>query len=237
MVILGCLAVAGVVAVGSLYYVAHKVKQAVVQKAAENGVDLSSITSPIPPANAPKPKLRKPCDYLSKEEVSRLIGEPVERAVAQDAMCMYYGPAGLNTRLAQEQTSKMMKRAQEPNPHMDVSELESVAEVAKSMGLAGDKESGAESPLLMLAVDADGRAQMTALTATQAMFGGIYNAAEAKGMTFGGNVPNLGDKAVRLPKLGLNVLQGEILIRIIPGSFPDANTKIVDVARAVLPRL
>ena len=56
-------------------------------------------------------------------------------------------------------------------------------------------------------------------------------------MTFGGNVPNLGDKAVRLPKLGLNVLQGEILIRIIPGAFPDANAKIVDVARTVLPRL
>ena len=89
----------------------------------------------------------------------------------------------------------------------------------------------------MLGVDPDGRAQMTALTASGAIFGGIYKAAEAKGMAFGGEVPNLGDKAVRLPKLGLNVLQGEILIRVIPGPFPDSDKKAIEIARIVLPRI
>ena len=50
-------------------------------------------------------------------------------------------------------------------------------------------------------------------------------------------VPGLGDRALRLPKLGLNVLKGEVLIRIIPGPVPDAETKSVNVARAVLAKL
>jgi hypothetical protein len=238
LVVVACLGVAGVAIIGGLYYVAHKVKQAVVSKAAENGVDLSSISSPVSHAYAPRPKIRKPCDYLSKEEASRLIGEPLERMVAQDAVCLYYGPAGLSAKLAQEQASKAFKHAQQPDSHLDVSEFENIDQLAGSLGMqSGQVGSGGDAPLLMLGVDPDGRAQMTALTASNAIFGGIYKAAEAKGMSFGGDVPNLGDKAVRLPKLGLNVLQGEILIRVIPGPLPESDKKAIDVARAVLPRI
>ena len=96
---------------------------------------------------------------------------------------------------------------------------------------------GAEVPLLMLIVDPDGQAQMTAITASSALFGGLFKAAGAKGVNMTAEVPGLGDRALRLPKLGLNVLKGEVLIRIIPGPVPDAETKSVNVARAVLAKL
>jgi hypothetical protein len=89
----------------------------------------------------------------------------------------------------------------------------------------------------MLMVAADGKAQMTAVTATKAIFGSIGRSADSPGIGFGADIPGLGDKAVRVPKLGLNVLQGETLIRVIPGPLPDADAKTIAVARAVLPKL
>lgn len=245
LVVLGCLAFLGVAAIGGLYYIGHKVKQAVVEKAAENGVDLNSISSPVSHSNLPPPRLRKPCDYVSKDEMSRLIGQPLERAEIRDAMCMYYGPAGLAAKLAQEQASSTFKKAQAPNAKVDGMEVaNAVAQMAGSMGAAGDSSmaSGGEMPLLMLGLDADGRAQMTAVTAANAIFGGIFQAAEGKGTdtrptTKRFEVPGLGDRAVRVPQLGLNVLKGETLIRIIPGPLPEANAKTIDVARAVLEKL
>jgi hypothetical protein len=239
-VVLGCFALAGVVAIGGLFYVGHKVKQAVVQKAAENGVDLSSISSPVSHRDGPAPRLRQPCDYLSKDEVSRLIGQPLERAEVRDAMCFYIGPEGLAAKLAQDQASKTFKKAQEPNAKVDGMEVaNAVEQLAGNLG-AQNAVNGTtgELPLLMVGLDADGRAQMTAVTAANAIFGGIFKAAGGKGASASvPEVPGLGDRAVRVPKLGLNVLKGEILIRIIPGPLPDANAKTIEVARAILPKI
>ena len=99
-------------------------------------------------------------------------------------------------------------------------------------------------PLLMLMVEwDDGRSQFAALNMSKAIFGGIFRAAQADkadkggGMTFGAEIKGLGDEAVRMPKLGLNVLEGDTLIRVIPGPVPAADAKTIDVARAVLKKL
>jgi hypothetical protein len=248
-VVLACLAVAGVAAIGGLYYIGHKVKEAVVQKAAENGVDLSSITSPVSRANAPKPRIRKMCEYLSKEEVSRLIGEPVERAEVKDSICMYLGPAGLAARLAQEQGATTFKSMQAPGAKVNGMDVANAADqILSTMGTqSGVAGSNGEYPLLMLGIDPDGKAQMTALTVTNGLFGGMLHSIQAQDAKpgdkdcgtncFGQNIPGLGDRALRLPKLELNILQGEILIRIIPGPLPDSDAKTIDIARAVLARI
>lgn len=88
--LLCCLVVGGIAVVGGLFYVAHRVKKAVVEEAAKNGVDLSSLSSSSRHVSAAK-RLPKPCDLLAKEEVARLIGEPVERAEFQEEACLYYG--------------------------------------------------------------------------------------------------------------------------------------------------
>jgi len=241
LVVFLCVGVAGAAAIGGLWYMAHRVKEAVVQKAKENGVDLNSI---VPPATATtnRHKTHKPCDLLSKEEAASMLGEPVERTEYRESACSYYGPAGLSAKLAQDQASDTFKRVQQPDSKVGGTEItNAVDQLASSIAAASDQTgSGGEMPLLMLVVgDDDGKSQMIALNASNALFSGFFNAAEpdVKGPKFGAQIKGLGDQAVRLPKLGLNVLQGETLVRIITGPVPGADAKSIDIARFVLKRL
>jgi hypothetical protein len=240
IILLCVLVVGGVAVVGGVYYLAHRAKQIIVQKAAEEGVDLNSIGNASASGESGRRHLPKPCEVLSKERVAELIGQPIERAERQDAMCLYYGPSGLSAKLAQEQASGTFNRAQAPRSTVGGTEVaNSVDQLVNSLAAqSGQTGSGGESPLLMIGLDADGKAQMTAVTATRAIFDNLGKAADGKGgLGFGADIPGLGDKAVRVPKLGLNVLAGETLIRIIPGPIPDSDNKTIAVARAVLPKI
>ena len=236
LVLCFCLVVVGAVVVGGTIYAAHRLKQAVIAKAAENGVDLRSIGGDAASSATAGARLPKPCEVLSKQEVSQLIGEPIERTEVQDFACLYYGPPGLAMKLAQDQASGTFKRAQTPNQTVGGTEVaNSVDQLVNSMSPQGVP--GGDSAMLLLTVAGDGRSQMTAMSATKAIFGGIGQGTGAQGMSMGSDIPGLGDKAIRLPKLGLNVLQGETLIRVIPGPFPDADAKTIALVRAVLPRI
>jgi hypothetical protein len=237
-IVLCLLVVGGIAVVGGVLYMAHRVKQTIVQKAAENGVDLNSLSnSSVTPAD--RRALPKPCEVFSKADASRLIGEPIERTEVQDAMCLYYGPAGLSAKLAQENANGTFHRAQAPGSTVDGSEVAtSVDQLVNSLGAqTGQTGSNGESPLLMLGIVPDGKSQMTAVTATKAIFSNLGRSADAKGISFGSDITGLGDKAVRIPKLGLNVLKGDTLIRIIPGPFPDPDAKTIAIARTLLPKI
>jgi hypothetical protein len=241
LVVVAVLGLMGLVVIGGVYYAVHKVKQAVVQKAQDLGVDLPAATSVINSSSRPA-HLKKPCDYLSKQQAADLLGEPIDRVEIESASCLYYGPAGLSSKLAQNQASNTFQRAQQPGSTVSGNDIAtSVDQMASTLNQAtGQTGGGAEMPLLILGIDADGKAQMAALNASSAIFGGIFKAAEAngpKGMTFQETIPGLGDRAIRLPKMGLNVLQGEILVRVITGPIPDAKAKTIEIARAVLKKL
>jgi hypothetical protein len=233
MIVVVCLAALGVGAIAAGYYVVHKVKQAVVAKAESYGVDLKSI----PSSPSPRTKVFKPCKILSKSEASALLGEPIERSAMMDEACLYFGPPGLAARLATQGTSEMMDQAK-AGAQLNGGDVADT--VTKMLGAAAASSGengipGAETPLLTFLVDADGRAQMTAVAASKSIFGGIGKASGAGGL--GADIPNLGDRAIRLGPLGLNVLKGDTVIRIIVGPVPGANEKSVAIARAVLPRI
>jgi hypothetical protein len=245
-VVLVFVVLAGAATVGGLYYVAHKVKQAVVEKAASVGVDLNSISSPEASNTASKIRTYKACALLSKTDAADMLGEPIDRIEDQGATCLYYGPAGLSGKLAQQGTADLLKQLQKPGAQVsgnDVADSLSklVGGLAAEAGAAGAGAapgSNGDVPLLMLVIDGeDGKTQMTALTATKAIFGGIGKAASDGKEGFGADIPGLGDRAVRLANLGLNVLQGNTLIRLVPGPVPDANTKAIAIARTILPKL
>jgi hypothetical protein len=106
------------------------------------------------------------------------------------------------------------------------------------MGAAtGQAGIGGEAPLLTLVVGSDGKTQMAALKANQALFGGIMKGASEGKETFGSKIEGLGDSAVRLPMLGLNVLRGDVIVRVVPGPVPNADAKCIAIARAVLRQL
>lgn len=239
---------AGAAAVGGLYYVAHRVKQAVVENAASAGVDLNSISSPEASRTASGIRTYKACDLLSKTDAASMLGEPIDHIEGQGATCLYYGPAGLSGKLAQEGTADLLNQLQKPGAQVNGNEVaDSLSKLvgglaaqagAAQAGAAAAPGSSGDVPLLIFVVDGqDAKTQMTALTATKAIFGGITKGASDGKEGFGADIPGLGDRAVRLASLGLNVLQGNVFIRLVPGPVPDANTKTIAIARAILPKL
>lgn len=240
-IVLAFFVVAGITAIGLGYYAVHKVKQAVVAKAATYGVDLSSIPSPVTSSGSSRHKAYKPCEVFPISEASRFLGEPIERARMMDGACLYYGPPGLAEKLGQQGMSEMMRKAK-AGVQMNGGDVADT--VTKMVGAAAANSGengtpGGEAPLLTLLIDPDGRAQMTAVAISKGIFGGIGagSGAGAASSGLGADIPNLGDRAIRLGPLGLNVLKGDSVIRIIVGPVPGANEKSVAIARAILPRV
>jgi hypothetical protein len=212
------------------------VKQAVVAKAESYGVDLKSIPSPIPSSPSSHSRVFKPCEILPKDEASRLLGQPVERSEVLELSCAYYGPRGLAGRLATQNTQEMMNRAKSGAQMNGGDVADTMTKMMESAGASsGTGANGGEAPLLIFGVDPDGREQMFAVAATKGIFGGIGKASGGGGL--GSEIPNLGDRAIRLGPVGLNVLKGDAVIRIVMGPVPDANEKTIAIARAVLPRI
>jgi hypothetical protein len=255
-IVLCCLGLLGFAVVAGGIYLAHRVKQAVVQEAKDNGVDLHSIGSSDSDSRASRHQLPKACDLLTKEEVSGLIGQPIERAEAKEGKCEYYGPAGLSAKLAKEETTAQMERAKTPGGDPRASALE-VQKMLNQMGAqagnseAGSTGSGGELPLLVVSLSADGKTAMNAMNLGKAIFGAANKAVAkqqgenpsagdskaAADIFVGSSVTGLGDQAMWIPKSGLLVLKGDTLLEVNPGLFPDYNPKAIAVARAVLPKL
>ena len=237
IVVLAIFGVLGIAVVGSVWYVGHKVKQAVVRTANTYGVDLNSLPSSTRSSSARPAKVHKVCDLLTAQEVSQLIGEPIDHLAPVDQSCGYFGPPGLSAKLDQDLRSSMAKQVQ-PGANPNGGDITKMLQQMQDTTAGVQLQPGQEMPLLMIAVDPDGKAQMTAMTLAKGIFSGISNASEAKGgISVGKDIPGLGDRAVRMPKMGLNVLQGETLIRVMPAPFPDADAKCIAVARAALAKL
>ena len=238
LIVLGCLGLMAIAAIGGLFYVGHKVKQAVVEKAGAYGVDLNSLPSSQTSSSVPKPRVHKVCDLLTTDEVSRLIGEPIDHAAPVEQMCGYFGPPGLSAKLEQDLKSRAVNDVHPPSGNVSPTAITNMLDQMENTTAGMQLQPGQEMPLLSIGLDPDGKAQMTAMTIAKGIFGGISQASEANGgISVGKDIPGLGDKAVRMPKMGLNVLVGETLIRIMPGPFPDSNAKTIDVARAVLRKM
>jgi hypothetical protein len=237
VIVLVCFAAAGIAAIAAGYYAVHKVKQAVVAKAATYGVDLNSIPSPIPSSSSSRHKAYQPCEVFPMSEASNLLGEPIERTQLMDAACLYYGPPGLAEKLGEQGVAEMMGKAKS-GAQMNGGDVADTVTKMMSAAAAKSGENGApggEAPLLTLLIDPDGRPQMTAVAVSKGIFGGIGAASGGGGL--GAEIPNLGDRAIRLGPLGLNVLKGDTVIRIIVGPVPDANDKSIAIARLLLPRI
>jgi hypothetical protein len=241
VIVIVCFAVVGIAAIGVGYYALHKVKQAVVAKAESYGVDVNSIPSPVPSSTSFRHKVYKPCEIFPMSEASKLLGEPIERTQIMDAACLYYGPPGLAEQLGEQGTAEMMAKAK-AGVQMNGGDVADT--VTKMMGAAAARSGengtpGGEAPLLTLLIDPDGRPQMTAVAISKGIFGGIGAGAGAGAASagLGADIPNLGDRAIRLGPLGLNVLKGDTVIRIIVGPVPDANDKSIAIARVLLPRV
>jgi len=226
LIVCGVLVTLAIIAIGGAAYTAYRIKQAVVTTAKEHGVDLNRIAGDLQSgaASSSRPAhLRKPCDYLSKDDVSRLIGQPIARMVADEEACEYFGPPGLAAKLGKQGMSTGMKQVQGdkvPNAQL----AQGLNNLINGMGA----QNGEERPLIMFAIDPDGKSQMAALDVAGSLFGQIPGAKPEE-------ISGLGDRAVRFANLGLSVMKGRLIIRIVAGPIPDPDAKTVAVAKALLP--
>jgi hypothetical protein len=168
----------------------------------------------------------------SKDDAAKLLGKPVERTTKEQDACLYYGPAGLSSELARERMHDVISASKTKEGPDAAAAADAVTNLAGSLANAAGQFSGTmgtDRPLLTVVIANDGKAQMTALSATKAMVSGFKGAAA--------EIPNLGDRALRLGNLGLNVLEGDTLVRIVPGPVPDAYDKSVAIARKILTKL
>lgn len=145
--------------------------------------------------------------------------------------------SGLSAKLDQDLQSRAEKQLT-PGGNPNAADITNMLNQMANTTAGVHPEPGQEMPLIMVGLDADGRSQFTAMTLAKGIFSGISKASEAKGgFSVGTDIPGLGDRAIRLSKMGLNVLQGETLIRVIPAPFPDSDAKSIAVARAVIAKL
>ncbi len=226
---IGLICLVGLISLASVgvWYAAHKVKQVAMAKVHEYGLNRDSESGAVP-------RHIHVCGLLSKAEASRLLGETVERTEEGESECSYYARAGRSGALSQDQMADLVKRSKTPEASISGAEVaDAVTNLAGSLtGGQGDSTgAGRETPLLIVLVMNDGKAQMMALRGSKAFVDafGIKGASE--------EIPDLGDRSFRVANLGLNVLQGDIMIRIIPGAVPGAHKKCVAIAREILPRL
>ncbi len=229
LIIVGVIAMLGVLGIVGAVYAVHRVKQAVINTAEANGVNVDRISSDLRAAAAASGRSsaarHRPCGYLSKEDASRLIGEPIERAVEDGEACQYYGPPGLAAKLGKTGVNAGMQGLQ--NGKQDnAQKAQALNNLINGMGA----QSAGEHPLLIIAGDPDGKAQMAALDAAGGLFGQIPGAKPEE-------IPGLGDRAVRFANLGLNVLKGGTVMRIVAGPIPDPDAKTLAVAKAVVGKL
>lgn len=208
-----------------VYYAAHRIKQAVVAKV--HHMDLPSSG-----AFAPSRSDVHVCELLPKDVVAKLIKLPVDHTESESQSCVYYGPPGLSAKLSQEQMSNQVNESGKPHSSVDGSTVADAAtnlagSIGQAIGVNGANSK--ETPLLTVVVGNDGKAQMTVLSASKALLNSLHGA--------GAEVPNLGDRAIRLGNLGLNVLKGDTIVRIVPGPIPDGREKCILIAREILPKV
>jgi hypothetical protein len=219
LVVLGFFAI---LAGAGIWYAAHRIKQAVIAKA--HAYQERIITGDTTGIHV--------CELLPKETIAHLLALPVDRADGEGHECRYYGPPGLSSKLAKQQMAGVTESNTHGRNTVDPEQVaNAVSNLAASMSRAAGLDPSVETdaPLLIVIIQSDGKAQMAALSTTKALMSKFQGA--------GAEVPNLGDRAIRLGNLGLNVLKGNTIVRIVPGPVPDANEKSILVAREVLPRL
>ena len=223
-VVLGTLALAGGLGV---YYVYHRVKAF----AHRTGIDsvVNEVRSSQPSSGVSAQTARLPadiCQLLSKQEASALIGEPIDHTRLDSKSCLYIGPPGLSQRLASQGMGNVIHSPDKPEKGTDVANA--VTNLMNSVAAANSP--GGEAPLLIVGVDGDnGRAAMTAMAALKTGMSGFAGAAQ--------EIPNLGDRAIRVGNLGLNVLKGNAMLTIHIGPVPGASIKDIAIAQAILPRI
>jgi hypothetical protein len=229
-VVVGILAVLGILGGVGLYWAASKVKNKVQEVAGMSGVDLEKLASQ---GSGSSSEGGDGCWLLPREEAERLAGLTILRAApnpdadSSKLSCQYFADPDELRKASQAQADeamKAMKRSDSSGPEAGVQQMEKFTKGLIGSAAAGEAGNGL---VLELAVRKSGGGSDWA---------GVSIASKAMGMMQ--PVPGLGDKALMAPMaMSIYALKGDSFLELTMPGLPAGREKGIPIARAILGRL
>lgn len=227
-VVLGLLGVMGVLFMGGIWYVAHRVKV----KAAENGINLTDLSDRPGPA-----RRLDACELLSKAELSQILSVPVERVEgggsSTHSTCRYFSAAA--EQKSSDDAAAAMKHLQEakttgngePTPEQTMKELGSV--------IRGVTVPAGNGQILSLEVDTVGaKASMTGFKIGVGVMGKSVGIKQGGGEILNG----IGDEAAAGPLGSLFMFRkGDVAVQLDGRTLPGGQDTEVAIAKRILAKL
>jgi hypothetical protein len=251
LVLVACLFVFGAVAVGSLYYYAHRLVKNV---ESATGVSVDDVTSSIRAAaknqrnNGGSDIKRDGCALISKEDVQDILGVQLERvdgtvssSTSYAEHCDYFvkeespeeSVAKIKAAAAEVQSRKDASPVDESQPQSERTRKDGTEKMLKSMlHAAAGGAGGSDAPYFHFVVDREqGKMQFGVFKATNALTGmDQIRATES--------LNGLGDKAILGPMdSSLCVLSGNVSVVLYLEQVPDGKAKGIALARKILSRI
>jgi hypothetical protein len=236
-IVLGIMAMMGMLAIGGVWYAWHKAKQV----ALNNGIDLNGITEqhrgPIRRIDA--------CELLTKEDLSQILSLNVERAdgtgKSSHSTCRYYS-SGAQQRAQDEAVAakKKLEDAAKAGNNASPAQVEQLGNMIR--GITGAAGAADNSPMLTIEIDSqNAKAAMAGFKIAMGLTGA---AIKSQGGT--GGAPNLmsedlkgvGDEAMFGPLLSLSMFRkGDVSVQIDGRLLPGGRDAQIAIAKRIFSRL
>ena len=235
-VVLGVIAVLGMLFVGALMYGWHKVKET----AASKGIDLNSFSET---RRGPARRLDA-CDLLTKEDLSQILNLTVERSEgtgkSTHSTCRYYSAAAQQR--GTDEAAAALKKLQETksgnSPAQEEETLKDLGNVVRGVTTAAG---AANAPMLSIEVETDNaKAAMAGFKIGMGLTGGVVG----QGMdpvarkALGEQIPGLGDEAMMGPLLSLFMFRkGDVAVQVDGRQLPGGREAQLAIAHRILDKL
>jgi hypothetical protein len=213
--------VAGALAVGGVYYVAHRVSQKVHQLASElPNAPESSSTHSVASSKTVSGRGHDPCRLLSKEDVSRAAGVEVVRIESTGDSCSYLAKGD-----AADMTSRHMS-AMMASKGADAQQQKMIQGIAGGLFKSMDKDGKSE-------IDSNGNVPVLSFSLEkQAVDGEMgLNRTVLAGMPGGHILTGIGDEAFDAGDSMIMVRKGDMLVRIMYTTCPCNTDAVKPLAR------
>ncbi len=229
-IVVGVLALLGILGGVGLYWAASKVKDKVQEAAQMSGVDLEKIASESSSSSSDG---GDGCWLLPREEAERLAGLTIVRAApSPDAdsgklTCQYFADPDELRKAAKAQADdamKEMKRSEGSGQDAGALQLERLTKGMIASAAAGEAGNGL---VFELSVRKNGG---------KADWAGVSMASRMTGIMQ--PIPGLGDQAMIAPMAAsIHALQGDSFLQLSMPGLPGGREKGIAIARAILGRL
>lgn len=219
----------GIAAIGVLFYVGHRVKRAVEEKAAAYGVEIPSGST----ERSGIVRTYAACSLASNEEVGEALGIRIakseQRGHGVTSQCDYYPAAALGDQAVSDQVDKLKQLSNQP----DSSDKSAATQNALS-NLAKATMTDPSAPVVTVEVNGDGRDGMAGFAGAMRLMSGL---AKNAGIKASEDLSGIGDRAVLGVTGQMMFLKGNTSVQLSGPGILGSKNGAVALARKIAPRI